>query len=236
MALTRPVDDGHGSAPFTPTAPFVPTCAAQLKPPQATEPLPTLAQEMLAFQDKLSIAWALNWLIDHVCGVNPFEEMSKAFSGDFEAFSKAGDAAGNLGHYFAAYGRDVRFTQTAVTPFWTGDAADAAATYFKGLADDLIGLEAPLQKMADLAIAFGIATAAGTATAETGIGAVLGVAADAYIAWEARQVWLEALKWHGRAVAAAQGLAGLMGTYLTQIDSVSAKSLPGAYAGVEVPK
>jgi len=256
MALARPVPDDGGTL-----AAFAPTCAAQLTEPRSTEPLPTIAQEILAFQDKLSIAWALNWLIDHICGVNPFEEMSKAFSGDFEGFSKAGDAAGHLGHYLAAYGNDLRAAQTAMAPFWTGDAADAATRYFATLADDLAGLEAPLQSAAkelqtvattvyfcgqgvqsalqelvDLAIAFGIATVAGTATAETGVGAVLGAAADAYIAWEARQVWLEALKWHGRAVAAAQGLAGLMGTYLTQIDTVSAKSLPGAYAGVAVPK
>lgn len=256
MALDRPIpDDGYGTVTFSARA------AAQLTAPQPTEPLPTIAQEILAFQDKLSIAWALNWLIDHICGVNPFEEMAKAFSGDFEAFSKAGDAAGHVGHYLAAYGADVRAAQRAMAPFWTGDTADAASAYFSGLADDLAGLEAPLQQtakelqtvattvyfcgqgvqsalqeLADLAIAFGIATAAGAATAETGIGAVLGAAADAYIAWEARQVWLEALKWHGRAVAAAQGLAGLMGTYLTQIDTVSAKSLPGAYAGVEVPR
>lgn len=232
-----------------------------LRQPQPTQPLPSLAQEMLAIQDKLSIAWALNWLIDHICGVNPFEEMSKAFSGDFEAFSKAGDATGHLGRYLAAYGHDLQSGQHRLASYWTGDASDAATRYFTGLADDLAGLEAPLQaiakelqtvantvyffgqgvqsclqEMADKAIAVAISATATAATAETGVGALAGGAATAYLAWETRQAWLKALQLHGRAVMVGQGLVGLMGTYLTQIDAVSARALPGAYAGVEVPK
>jgi hypothetical protein len=74
-----------------------------LTDPQAPHPMPPLGQEMLSFQSKISIAWGLNWLINEICGVNPFEETAAWVSGDFEQFARAADTLAHLGEFFSAF-------------------------------------------------------------------------------------------------------------------------------------
>jgi uncharacterized protein YukE len=233
---------------------------AELSEPTASQPMPSLVQEMLAAQDKVSLAWALNFIIDHVCGVNPFEEGAKFFAGDYEGFSRVGDAVIRLGRYFAACAEQIKVSAAELAVSWAGEAADAAQGYFAGLVGGLTELQTScatigkevqqvatsiyflgqgvisiVQEIVDYVIAMGLVALAGTATVETGVGPVLAGAAEAYLAWQARQMWVKAMAYYGRAVMAGQGLVGLMGSYLIAIDRVTAGGVPGAYRGVEVP-
>lgn len=233
---------------------------AELSEPMVSQPMPSLVQEMLAIQDKVSLAWALNFIVDHVCGVNPFEEFVEFWAGDYEGFSRAGDAVTRLGQYFGACAEQIRVSAAELAVSWAGEAADAAQEYFAGLVGGLTELQTScssigeevqqvarsiyflgqlfvggIQEVADYVIAMGLVALAGTATAETGIGPVLAVAAEAYLAWQARQMWIEAMTYYGRAVTVGQGVVGLMGSYLIAIERVAAGGVPGAYRGVEVP-
>jgi hypothetical protein len=106
---------------------------AELSEPTASQPMPSLIQEMLAVQDKVSLAWALNFIVDHVCGVNPFEEFAEFWAGDYEGFSRAGDAVTRLGQYFGACAEQIRVSAAEPAASWIGEAADAAQEYFAGL-------------------------------------------------------------------------------------------------------
>jgi hypothetical protein len=88
-----------------------------------------------------------------------------------------------------------------------------------------------LQTLVDAAIAFGISAAAGLASSETVVGGILGGAAAAYSAWVARQTWLKILDIHGKVVAAAEGLVGLLGSFLSSIEEITS-TLPTSYRGV----
>jgi uncharacterized protein YukE len=127
----------EGEEPFAPN----PRCPAPGQPPdwhvndtlvdpRSPHPMPRLAQEMLSFQDKVSIAWALNWLIDEICGVNPFEEAAAWVSGDFEQFTRAADAITHLSEFFSAYAHTVDDAQWDLSKGWSGEAADVAQSYF----------------------------------------------------------------------------------------------------------
>ena len=226
--------------------------SALLTTPSATEPMPDIAQMILGWQDKISIAYGINWAIEQVCGYNFFEEFSKDFTGDWHGVSEAGYALRKLGDYCASYGSKVQIDMAVMLAGWDGNAADAAEAYFTDLAqritdmqsalDDLAKgyqqtatgiylagqtMQSAIQELCDLLIALGLELLATASTSWTGVGAVIGGAASAYTAWEARQVWLEVVKWHGRAVAAAQGMSGLCASGLSLVHGLQSKPLPG---------
>jgi hypothetical protein len=105
----------------------------------------------------------------------------------------------------------------------------AASVYFCGQM-----VVAVLQEIAGYVIAAGLVALAGGVTAETGVGPVIAGAVEAYLAWRASRLWVKALEWHGRAVAAGEGLVGVMGVCMLEIDKVSSGLVPAAYQGVEV--
>lgn len=223
--------------------------------PTATAPIPEIATRILGLQDWLSASNALGLLIDHITGVNPYEWGGRLLAGDWEAFGKAADAAENLGQYLALQGSGVSAVSTALDNGWDGQAAQAAVGWFEAYAGQLTelqsaldgvaesfrttsagvqlaaeGLKSALTDLSDLAIAFALELLAAASTSWTGVGAAIGGAAAAYTAWEARQVWLEALQWHGRAVALGEMLPGLIAGYAGMLRGLDGVSLPhGAY-------
>jgi uncharacterized protein YukE len=262
-AVGQKMGAGGTSAAPVPSGTAV-TCAAgppvdALTDPEPTAPMPSVVEEMLAIQDKVSLAWALSFIIDHVCGVNPFEEGAKYFAGDYEALSRAGDAVTKTGAYFAACAQELDASAADLAKAWTGEAADAAQRYFAGVAASLKALQVAceavgremqsaatsvylcaqafasgLQEIADLAIAMALTALAGAVTAETGAGPVVAAGVEAYLAWRESQLWIKAMEWHGRAVAVGEGLVGVMGSAMANIDKVGAEMVPGPYEGVAV--
>ena len=149
-------------------------------------------------------AW-VNDIIEKVSGVDIFGLATDAFTGEWGALYKFGDALGCLAEFMQQVGIDVQRGALDLDQGWDGNAGDAAYNYFTGLAvacsaQQLALREAAkgyheaargawqlsnqlgnlLQAIADKAIIIGISAAAGTATAETGVGAVVGYGVAAW--------------------------------------------------------
>lgn len=241
------IDDTGGGAPWQALA------GGSLLPPTTTEPMPDLAEQVLGFQDWVSITHGINWAIEKVCGVDVFDFLSTAYTGSWEDFSKAGSAVEHLSAWVNTTSGQVAGLTFQLSLGWAGNAADAAFDYFgrlqEGLGtlrDALTGLASDyqttatgvyfagqmtvslLQELCDWLIAIALDALATASTGWTGIGAVIGAAAGAYLVWEASQVWLTILEWHGRAVAAAEGFAGLCAANLALVKGLEGVRLPAS--------
>jgi len=153
-------------------------------------------------------AW-VNDIIEKASGVDIFGLATDAFTGEWAALYKFGDALGNLAPFLQEVGVNIQSGVLRLDQTWDGNAADAAVNYFttlaaatsrqqdalyecaKGYRDAARGawqlsdqLGNLLQAIVDKAILAGIAMAAGTATAETVIGGVVGYGMAAYQAME----------------------------------------------------
>jgi hypothetical protein len=154
-------------------------------------------------------AW-INDLIEDTTGVNIFSYATDAFTGEWAALYKFGDALANLAPALQQIGMDIQAGAIEADATWDGNASDAAYNYFSSLAAAISGQQAALyeaargyheaargawqlstqlgnllQAIADEAIIMGIAAAAGTATIETGVGAVAGYG---YATYQAIQI------------------------------------------------
>jgi hypothetical protein len=143
-------------------------------------------------------AW-VNDIIEKTSGVDIFGWATDAFTGEWAALYKFGDALNSLAQFMQQVGIDVQHGMLDLDRTWDGNAADAAYNYFSGLAAATSGQQTALheaakgyheaaqgawqlsnqlgnllQAIADKAILIGISAAVGTATAETGVGAVAG--------------------------------------------------------------
>lgn len=143
-------------------------------------------------------AW-VNDVIEKVSGIDIFGYATDAFTGEWAALYKFGDALNSLAQFMQEAGIEVQAGVNEVDKTWDGNAADAAFNYFTGVATATSGQQLALyeaakgyhqaakgawqlsgqlgnllQAIADKAIIMGISAAIGTATAETGVGAVAG--------------------------------------------------------------
>ncbi|WP_199423368.1 hypothetical protein [Actinotalea solisilvae] len=244
--------DGGGGGPTPPSA--------LLLPPQASEPMPDIAMQILGWQDKISLAYGINAAINAICGYNFFEEFAENFTGNWEGFSEAGDALRHTGSYLRAYAVSLESGLISLEAGWHGNAADSASAYIGDLADRLRELQTALdglgddfqktatgvylageamvsliQELCDLLIILALEATATASASWTGVGALIGGIASGYTAWEARQVWLEVLTWHGRAVAASEAFAGLAAGNLALLHGLDAKPLPAGYDSPVTP-
>jgi hypothetical protein len=149
-------------------------------------------------------AW-VNDIIEKTTGVDIFGYASDAFTGEWVALYKFGDALTNVARAVQQIGIDIQTGAMKADETWNGNAGDAAYTYFSTLAAAVSGQQAALdaaargyheaargawqlsnqlgnvlQAVVDEAILMGIAAAVGTATIETGVGAVVGYGMAAY--------------------------------------------------------
>jgi uncharacterized protein YukE len=221
--------------------------------PVPSEPLPDLAQQVLGLQDWVSLSHGINWAIEQICGTDCFELVASAFTGDWEEFSRAGDAMTHLAQWVEVTRVQTSSVVESMRLGWEGNAADAASAYFGRLDTSLRDLQDALGSLAgdyastatgvyfagqaavcaltelcDYLIALAIELVATASTSWTGVGAVIGGAASAYTAWQAAQTWLHVLEWHGRAVAGAQGFAGLVTGNLALLHGLEGVTMPGA--------
>lgn len=149
-------------------------------------------------------AW-INDLIEKTTGVDIFGYATDAFTGEWAALYKFGDAMANVARTMQQIGIDIQTGALKADQTWDGNASDAAFNYFTTLAATVSGQQAALtaaaqgyheaargawqlsnqlgnvlQAIVDEAILMGIAAAVGTATIETGVGAVVGYGMAAY--------------------------------------------------------
>jgi hypothetical protein len=188
-------------------------------------------------------------------GVNPGQWAVDQFTGDWEAFSKAGDALKHVGEFDAAYAKNLTEGKDAMFTGWQGNAATKANTYFTGLAGAVAAQQSPLNTMGtemqtaafgvwgvaktldsllesllDALIGAGIALAAAAATSETIIGGIIGGVAAAWEIKEAVTIWKQALEAHDMAYNIAIGLSGTIAGLLGALHGLKDHPLPaGAY-------
>ena len=149
-------------------------------------------------------AW-VNDIIEKCTGVDIFGYATDAFTGEWAALYKFGDALGALAQYMQDLGIQIQAGMLKLDGTWDGNANDAAFNYFSNLAAATSGQQTALyeaakgyhqaakgawqlsnqlgnllQAIADKAIIIAISTAVGTATAETGVGAVVGYGVAAW--------------------------------------------------------
>lgn len=225
-----------------------------LTPPVAVAPIPDLVNNILGGKQYISPSYWVGWVMEKVCGVNPWDWIAEQFAGDWNAAAEASDALNKLGEFNTRYAATVNDGVTKLIPHqWDGNAAAAAHAYFTGLAatlqeqvdalksvaDQFNSLAAGMEEMAqalqsicqdlaDLFIVIGISAAATAATSWTGIGAIIGGSATAAEIAQAARLWYMVLDAHDAAWAAVQGFTGICAGYLGALNGMEKHPLPGA--------
>lgn len=225
--------------------------AAALADPTSSDPVPDLLENVIGISQYISLSYWVGQAIDLFFDVNPFEWVAEQFAGDWEAVQKAGVALENLGEFSLDYSTAISSGLSTVAHDWQGNAADAANTYFSGLAGTVKEQESSLSSMArefkqsavgmyetangikgmletllDLLIAIGLELAAAAATSWTIIGPILSGAAAAATITKALGVWGKMLEAHTWAWNAAQALVGVMAGYLSTLGDIEKHALP----------
>lgn len=228
--------------------------AKELIEPTSADPVPDLLENVIGINQYLSLSYWVGEAINLFFDVNPFEWAAEKFAGDWEAVQKAGVAIEKLGEFNIEFSLAVSSAWSNVSHDWKGNAADAAHTYFDGLAKSVKDQETSLKALGkdfkqaavgmyetantvkgclemllDLLIAIGVELAAAAASSWTIIGPILSGAAAAVTVHKALGVWGRALQAHDIAWNAAQGLVGLTAGYLSTLDDLDKHVLPEGY-------
>lgn len=226
----------------------------ELTEPTADDPVPDLVEFVIGAGDLISPSWWVGTALQ-ICGIpNPWAWAAQEFGGDWQAVQRAGIALGNLGDFGEAVASTTTGGSTAVQADWDGNAADAAARYFDGLATTLrdqaadvaamgrefenlaIGMyeaanaiKSLLELLTDELLAVGLAAAASSPLAATGVGAVVGGAITAALAAKAATTWVKVLDAHNAAWTGAQGTIGVIAGYTSAWQDLDEHRLPAAY-------
>jgi hypothetical protein len=230
--------------------------ADKLAEPQAKETIPGPIDQVLSVGDWLNLShWIMQGIELVTGGLNPGQWVVDQFTGDWEAFAKAGDALKHVGEFHTAYAQNITEGKDAMFTGWQGHAADSANKYFTDFAAAVRGEQSPLSKMGtemqtaafgiwgvaktldsllesllDALIGLGIALAAGAATAETIIGGIVGAVAAAWEIKEAVTIWKQVIEAHDMAYNIAIGLTGVIAGLLGALQGLKEHPLPaGAY-------
>jgi hypothetical protein len=220
----------------------------------AIAPIPDLVNNILGGKQYISPSYWVGWVMEKVCGVNPWDWIAQQFAGDWNAAAEASDALNKLAEFNTRYASTVREQTTALIPDqWDGNAAEQASTYFastaatlqeqvdalKGVAGQFHSLAAGMEEMAqalqsicqdlaDLLIVIGISAAATAATSWTGVGAIIGGSATAVEIAQAIKLWYLVLDAHDAAWAAVQAFTGLCAGYLGALHGMEKHPLPSS--------
>lgn len=227
--------------------------ADALVPPQVTDPVPDLVENILGGAQYVSPSYWVGWAFEKATGTNPWQWIADQYAGDWTAVQKAGKALENLGEFGIGYGVAVRNGMSNLESSWTGHAANSAGKYFtefsgalqsqgpdlKAMGGELITMATGMYEtsnaikglyeiLLDLVIAAGAEAAASAASSWTLVGPIIGGAAFALTLTKAMGVWGKILEIHTDAWAAVQGLTGVMAGYLGGLHDLQAHALPGS--------
>lgn len=150
-------------------------------------------------------AW-INEAIEALTGTDVLGWLTGVITGDWASLYAFGDVVLNIGAYLAQLGSNIRQGILFLSPWWNGNAADAAAVYFCSLGDCIAAVQSAMavigdcyhkaavgawilsselgnivQALADEAILAGACAVAGDVLAETGVGLIGGYAAATLI-------------------------------------------------------
>lgn len=184
-----------------------------LTPPVAVAPIPDLVNNILGGKQYISPSYWVGWVMEKVCGVNPWGWIAEQFAGDWNAAAEASDALNNLAEFNTRYAATVREQTKALIPdHWDGNAAEQASAYFTSVAATLQEQVAALQ---------------GVASQFHSLAAGMEEMAQALIA-QAIKLWYLILDAHDAAWAAVQAFTGLTAGYLGALHGMESHPLPRA--------
>lgn len=237
----------------------VPAPVADVLTEPAWVPSRDLVSEIVT-TDWLSPTTVVNEIIDWVFDFDVLAEVSKAFSGNWQALYLCKDALGQLAAAQALVAAHIDMTSSRLRDDWSGIASMAAARYFANLAATArangtallpvagefevvaVGMESASAVVADLLasvmdwmIAAAVMYALAAVLAETVVGGVIGFLAGTgslgYALWLARQVG-ETIQGASRIL---DGLSGAVGMLATIGMGDLAFTLPAAYENPSLP-
>lgn len=119
--------------------------------------------------DLMAAIWTENWaspteivafIIDRVCGFNFYDELAKRFTGDWGSLEKVSSALKQLADFHVAVGRSADQELSDLMGDWSGEAADAAASYFSKFAGATDTVGETVEKLSQVYITMAIGMAA----------------------------------------------------------------------------
>lgn len=226
---------------------------AMLTPPSPSEPIPDLADEILSLPDYASPSHWMLIAFDTVFGFNPAEEAAKAVAGDWHGMAEAEDVFNKLTEFEQAVAKNIDDTTAQMFSGWTGEAAEAAQSYFAQLSsamsqhaeaiDSLArqyhntaysvwaickAMVSTLEMLADILIGLALELAATALLSETGVGLVVGGAIAAYLSFKANNTWMKVVDLQGKMMIAVTGFSGAAGGLVSTLRGLTEVPLPGA--------
>lgn len=228
--------------------------SAELVTPNASPPIPDLVNNILGAKQYISPSYWIGWIVQQVCGTNPWEWVIEQYTGDWQAAADAGEALKNLADFNRQYAIAISSESKALFgDEWQGHAADAAKAYFEGLVKTLNdqvtslesiasqfhsmaagmeeaaqGLQSLFQDLTDLVIVAAIAAAATAASSWTIFGGIAGALATAASIAAAVEAWYAVLSAHDAAWSGVQVFTGLVAGYLGGLQGLELHALPGS--------
>lgn len=235
--------------------------AAMLTIPEPEQPIPKLADEILSIPDYISPSHWMLIVFNEIFGFNPAEEAAKWFAGDWNGMAKAEAAFKNLVEFERALAKNIEDATAEMFHGWTGEAANAAQSYFAQLSQALVkhaeainsvatqyhntaygvwatckSIVSTLEMLADILIGIALDLAATALLSETGVGAVVGGAIAGYLAFKAYNTWMKVIDLHGKMINAVYAFSGMTGSLVPTLRGMTEVSLPGApYDNKNVP-
>jgi len=224
-----------------------------LKPPVAREPIPDFVDEILSLPDYISPTHWLLMAMDLVLGFNPAEKAAEWVAGDWQGVATNASAFRNLAAFERELSTSVATSTRDAQANWEGNAAAAAGRYFHGLAESLdehatalatlatqydataLGVAgfgkaivSAVEMLGDILFDIAVNSAAAAALSETGVAVVIGGAIDGYLAYKAVHKWMEIVDLHGKIIAAAEGLFGVVTGEMATLHGLTRTPVPGA--------
>lgn len=141
--------------------------------PSTSAPVPDMVQWIIDKGGWVSIT-GVGLKIAYLFGFDPVGDLTKAVAGDYGELAQAGHAVEALADFERVAASTMVSGLTALTADWTGNAADAANTYFTGFANGLVTHAGKLDELGDK---YALLVQA-CSQAATAIGSLLSTAVD----------------------------------------------------------
>lgn len=224
-----------------------------LTSPEPKEPIPNLADQILSIPDYISPSHWMLIAFNEVFGFNPAEEAAKWFAGDWNGMAKAESAFKNLTEFQRSLAENIDASTAEMFSGWTGEAANAANSYFVHLNKALIehaeaidslatqfhntaygvwssckAIVSGLEMLADILLGMALDLAATALLSETGVGLAVGAGIAAYLAFKAENTWMKVVDIHGKMIALMYGFSGIVAGQLSSLRGLTEVPIPAA--------
>ncbi|GAB3694818.1 WXG100 family type VII secretion target [Saccharopolyspora tripterygii] len=166
--------------------------------------------------------------------------------------AEAEDVFTKLKSFEQAVARNIDTATDEMFGGWSGEAADAAHSYFSQLSKAMSehatainslaeqyhntaygvwaickSMVSTLEMLADILIGLALELAATALLSETGVGLIAGSAIAAYLVFKANNTWMKVLDLQGKMMIAVTGFSGSAGAAVSTLRGLTEVPLPG---------